>query len=110
MTVIFSFFKIVVPDRYLFSFTAYFLVGYLCYDYIHYATHHWPMKGPIGKFLRTYHLKHHHGEKGLRYGVSNPLWDHIFGTYLSPYAKSKKNEREVVLEENSFREVILKSY
>ncbi|MEC7182316.1 MAG: sterol desaturase family protein, partial [Bdellovibrionota bacterium] len=93
MIPIFSFFKAVVPDRFLFSFTAYFLMGYLCYDYIHYATHHWPMKGPIGKFLRTYHLKHHHGEKGLRYGVSNPLWDLVFGTYLSPYSKKKQDKR-----------------
>ena len=36
---------------------------------------------PLLHFLKVYHLQHHYGAKGLRYGVSSPLWDRVFGTY-----------------------------
>lgn len=54
--------------------------GYLAYDMIHYATHHFSMKGKIGKFLRSYHMVHHFKHPELGFGVSNPLWDYVFGT------------------------------
>lgn len=63
---------------------AAFLVGYVAYDTIHYATHHWPMKGPVGKFLKEYHLRHHYIDEDRAYGVSSPLWDHIFRTAIPP--------------------------
>lgn len=57
-----------------------FIAGYLAYDMIHYATHHAPMRGRIGKFLKQYHMKHHYVDGDHGYGVSNPLWDHVFRT------------------------------
>lgn len=63
---------------------AAFLVGYVGYDTIHYATHHWPMKGPVGKFLKEYHLRHHYIDEDRAYGVSSPLWDYLFGTSIPP--------------------------
>ena len=54
--------------------------GYVCYDSIHYATHHFQMKGRVGKFLKTYHLRHHYSDDHSSYGVSNPLWDYVFRT------------------------------
>ncbi|CAN5563088.1 hypothetical protein BH10BAC6_BH10BAC6_10300 [soil metagenome] len=57
-----------------------FIAGYLAYDMIHYATHHMPMRGRIGKFLKQYHMKHHYVDGDHGYGVSNPLWDHVFHT------------------------------
>ena len=57
-----------------------FIVGYLIYDYIHYATHHFPMRNRAAKYLKHYHLKHHFSGEGGRYGVSSPLWDVVFGT------------------------------
>ena len=77
-------FALVVPAPWLDPFLAFFIVGYLCYDYIHYGTHHFPMRHPALHFLKLYHLQHHHGAKGLRYGVSSPLWDLILGTYPPP--------------------------
>jgi sterol desaturase/sphingolipid hydroxylase (fatty acid hydroxylase superfamily) len=68
------------PDRYLDALFASFMVGYLCYDYIHYATHHFAMTSKVGKFLRSYHLKHHFQHAPARFGVSNPLWDYLLGT------------------------------
>jgi sterol desaturase/sphingolipid hydroxylase (fatty acid hydroxylase superfamily) len=57
-----------------------FVLGYVSYDSIHYATHHLPMKSKIGNFLRVYHLRHHYEDEFTAYGVSNPLWDYIFRT------------------------------
>lgn len=57
-----------------------FMVGYLCYDMIHYATHHFAMRNGIWKELKRYHLKHHYKTPEQRFGVSSPLWDIVFGT------------------------------
>jgi sterol desaturase/sphingolipid hydroxylase (fatty acid hydroxylase superfamily) len=54
--------------------------GYVLYDSIHYATHHFPMKSGIGKFMKEYHLRHHYNDEYTGYGVSSPLWDYIFRT------------------------------
>ena len=56
------------------------LLGYVAYDTIHYATHHWKMTSTIGKFLKEYHLKHHYTDPDTAYGVSNPFWDYVFFT------------------------------
>jgi sterol desaturase/sphingolipid hydroxylase (fatty acid hydroxylase superfamily) len=77
-------FSSIFPYKYIDVIMAFFLVGYLCYDYIHYATHHFPMTSPIGKYLRKYHLQHHYSGEQSKYGVSSPLWDYIFGTVTGP--------------------------
>src|SRR5256886_9785240 len=33
--------------------------GYLCYDMLHYATHHLAMKSGVWLWLKQYHLRHH---------------------------------------------------
>jgi dihydroceramide fatty acyl 2-hydroxylase len=58
-----------------------FLTGYLIYDLTHYATHHLPMSGRYGKFLKKYHALHHFKTPEQRFGVSSPLWDFVFRTY-----------------------------
>ena len=70
-----------LPDGHNYIFTAAFLVGYLGYDYIHYATHHFSMKSKIGRFLKRHHFHHHFADHSVKFGVSNPFWDFIFGTY-----------------------------
>ncbi len=57
-----------------------FILGYLAYDMIHYATHHWPMRSGYLKYLKRYHMQHHYKTPGQRFGVSSPLWDIVFGT------------------------------
>lgn len=68
-----------------------FILGYVAYDSIHFATHHMPMKGKIGKYLKEYHLRHHYNDEHTAYGVSNPLWDYVFST-VPPHIKEEKNE------------------
>jgi sterol desaturase/sphingolipid hydroxylase (fatty acid hydroxylase superfamily) len=57
------------------------VAGYLAYDMLHYATHHFPMRRPYLKFLKRYHMQHHFTTPDRRFGVSSPLWDVLFGTY-----------------------------
>lgn len=87
LSVFYFLYSLVVPAAYLNSFLSGFLIGYLCYDYIHYATHHFPMKSKVGKYLRKYHLQHHASCPDGKYGVSSPLWDYVFGTVESKLSK-----------------------
>lgn len=74
---LFIFFKTAMGAPIVYPFFAGFLIAYLCYDYIHYAIHHFNLKSSIGKKLRRHHLIHHvHDDK--MFGVSSPLWDVIF--------------------------------
>jgi len=54
--------------------------GYLCYDMLHYATHHFPMKRGVWLWLKQYHLRHHYKDDQIGYGISSPLWDYVFRT------------------------------
>jgi sterol desaturase/sphingolipid hydroxylase (fatty acid hydroxylase superfamily) len=57
-----------------------FLVGYVGYDMLHYATHHLPMKwGPL-RWIKRHHMLHHYATPDARYGVSTPAWDAVLGT------------------------------
>ena len=82
--VLWALFALVFPAKYLGVIMAFFMVGYLCYDYIHYATHHFAMTSKVGKYLRKYHLQHHYAGERSKYGVSNPFWDYVFGTTKGP--------------------------
>lgn len=57
-----------------------FGMGYLAYDGTHYATHHFRMTSRWGKWIKRYHMIHHHTGANARWGVSSPLWDWVFGT------------------------------
>ena len=69
-----------IIDTSAFGVFAGFIFGYVVYDSIHYATHHFTMRSGIGKFLKEYHLRHHYHDDHSAYGVSSPLWDIVFGT------------------------------
>ena len=84
MGILYAGFGLVVPTKFLEVFMSAFIVGYLCYDYIHYATHHFPMKGGVARYLKKFHLQHHFRHERAKYGVSSPLWDIIFRTLEGP--------------------------
>lgn len=54
--------------------------GYVCYDMLHYATHHLAMKRGTWLWLKQYHLRHHFKDDHVGYGISSPLWDYVFRT------------------------------
>ena len=57
-------------------------MGYICYDMIHYYVHH---AGSFNffQYMKIYHQKHHHKDPDNGFGVSSPLWDLVFGTFLN---------------------------
>jgi sterol desaturase/sphingolipid hydroxylase (fatty acid hydroxylase superfamily) len=59
-----------------------FISGYLWYDLTHYATHHFPMRRGYLKYLKRYHMQHHYKTPDRRFGVSSPLWDVVFRTFV----------------------------
>lgn len=71
-----------------------FLCGYVAYDMLHYATHHRRMSLPVLRWLKRNHLLHHHGPPDERFGVSSPLWDHVFRTHPK---RAPKREHEARL-------------
>lgn len=73
--------------------------GYLCYDMIHYATHHFSMKRGIRLALKLYHLRHHYKDDGAGYGVSSPLWDFVFRTRSQQPRQRGDLRREAIADE-----------
>lgn len=57
-----------------------FLIGYLFYDTTHYAIHHFNIHNKFWLTIKNHHSKHHYQNPNLGYGVSQPIWDYIFGT------------------------------
>jgi dihydroceramide fatty acyl 2-hydroxylase len=63
-----------------FAFAIGFYVGYLFYDMTHYHVHHHRPKTAAGRRLREAHMRHHFQDHTTGFGVSMPLWDHVFRT------------------------------
>lgn len=80
MALLWGLFELLIPAPWTQPFLACFIVGYLSYDYLHYATHHFAMRHPLLHRLKQYHMKHHFSGVPGRYGVSSPLWDLVFRT------------------------------
>lgn len=70
-------------DHWFFPLVGAFIIGYLFYDLIHYATHHFAMRDGIWKRLKRYHMQHHYKDPKAKFGVSSPLWDIVFQTTAS---------------------------
>lgn len=62
-------------------FFAFFALGYLIYDYTHYATHYVRPRTAWGRWVKKSHMMHHYVSDTIRYGVSSPLWDFVFATH-----------------------------
>jgi sterol desaturase/sphingolipid hydroxylase (fatty acid hydroxylase superfamily) len=79
-TLFFFFFSLFMSGAVHLVFFGGFMFGYVCYDEIHYATHHAPLKSPFWLKLKHHHIRHHFLDPYRGYGVSSPLWDLVFGT------------------------------
>jgi fatty acid desaturase len=78
--VFYAVFRAALGPTWVEPFFAFFAVGYLLYDYIHWASHRVVFRNRVGKFLKRHHALHHFETPDARWGVSSPLWDHIFRT------------------------------
>jgi sterol desaturase/sphingolipid hydroxylase (fatty acid hydroxylase superfamily) len=57
------------------------IAGYFFYEYLDYQAHHGTSRGRLTRYFRKYHLQHHHYDATVRYGVTSPLFDYLFGTF-----------------------------
>ncbi|MBK6987580.1 MAG: sterol desaturase family protein [Bacteroidia bacterium] len=84
----FFLFKLVIGSVLVAPFFIGFLAGYLFYDMVHYAIHHYNFKSKFWLNLKQHHMLHHYKDMDHGYGVSSKLWDYIFRSDF------KKNESE----------------
>ncbi|WP_266368605.1 sterol desaturase family protein [Tellurirhabdus rosea] len=59
-----------------------FLVGYAGYLFVHFIVHAYQPPKNFFKWLWINHAVHHYKSTERNYGVSSPLWDYVFGTYM----------------------------
>ncbi|MCY2685994.1 sterol desaturase family protein [Salinimicrobium sp. TH3] len=78
-SVLFIIYRSLLGDL-VFGFLAGFLVGYAAYLSIHYSVHAFKVPNNSLKILWHHHAIHHYRESDRAFGVSSPLWDHIFET------------------------------
>ncbi len=71
-------FDLIFSRPQLFSFFPGFVTGYLVYDMMHYAMHHYNFKSSLMKRVKQHHMLHHYSDSSKGYGVSSSLWDKIF--------------------------------
>lgn len=57
--------------------------GYFTYEWLHFQAHHGRAKLPLLRYLKKYHLLHHYRTPDLRFGVTSPAFDFLFGTFRS---------------------------
>jgi sterol desaturase/sphingolipid hydroxylase (fatty acid hydroxylase superfamily) len=74
-----------------FGFFPGFFSGYLMYSFVHRATH---VMRPPKRFKKIWqhHSLHHYRYPDKAFGVSNTLWDKVFGTMPPTKVKGKKEE------------------
>ena len=53
--------------------------GYLAYAMTHHALHHWHADFAWLRRRKRWHARHHRVGQSACYGVTSPLWDHVFG-------------------------------
>lgn len=63
-----------------------YLAGYAFYDWVHWRAHRRPIPanafGRYEAMVRKHHFVHHFHAPLQNHGVTTPLWDHVFGTYV----------------------------
>jgi sterol desaturase/sphingolipid hydroxylase (fatty acid hydroxylase superfamily) len=59
------------------------IAGYFAYEWLHYQAHHRAPRLKLLRYLKKYHLLHHHSSPEMRFGVTTPFVDYLFGTYQS---------------------------
>jgi sterol desaturase/sphingolipid hydroxylase (fatty acid hydroxylase superfamily) len=57
------------------------IAGYFFYEYLDFKAHHGTSRGRLTRYFRKYHLQHHHFDATVRFGVTSPLFDYLFGTF-----------------------------
>lgn len=78
-TILLFLFELILA-QYAFAYLAGFVTGYAMYLVVHYTVHMYPPPPNFLKALWINHSIHHYSENEILFGVSQPLWDYVFGT------------------------------
>jgi sterol desaturase/sphingolipid hydroxylase (fatty acid hydroxylase superfamily) len=72
-------------------FVAGLLVGYVAEEWIHHSCHFYSFKGRFFRHLKSRHHYHHsrHGSDSI-FGLSNGMWDAVFGTTMDAAERSRR--------------------
>ena len=57
---------------------------YLYYELLHRLEHVNGGFSPYGRWARKHHFYHHFHDPTTNHGVTSPIWDRVFGTYVAP--------------------------
>ena len=70
--------------------TAGVMTGYWWYGVVHHMVHHHSNTASPSYFndLRAWHMRHHYSPKRGNFGVTTPIWDHVFGTTIRGQGKA----------------------
>ncbi len=66
------------------AFVAGFVGFYGAYELVHRLEHVWAGVGPYGRWARRHHFYHHFHDPSMNHGVTSPIWDLVFRTYVRP--------------------------
>ncbi len=61
-----------------------FVSCYALYELLHRRLHTHAPANAYGRWARRHHFHHHFGNPRSNHGVTTPLWDLVFGTYVRP--------------------------
>jgi hypothetical protein len=75
---------LLVGPRRALSFVLGFGAMYTAYEVEHRRTHTHAPRGAYTRWTRRHHLYHHFGNPKMNHGVTSPIWDRVFGTYVEP--------------------------
>jgi sterol desaturase/sphingolipid hydroxylase (fatty acid hydroxylase superfamily) len=70
-----------------------FHAGYFFYEWLDYQAHHGHPRSRLIRYLKKYHLQHHHVDGNRCYGVTSPLFDLLFGTFHLERQRASKQAR-----------------
>lgn len=71
------------------------LIGYVMYDMMHYGLHHAKVSKGYLANCRFQHMQHHGSCPNMRFGVTSPVWDLVFGTMPNTPRKFAPPKRAV---------------
>jgi len=93
-TLFYFLFSLFLQQKQLYAFFPGFLLGYLVYDMLHYAMHHYNFKSGLMKRIKQHHMLHHYQNPEKGFGVSSSLWDEILRSQFPKTAKKVDDLQE----------------
>lgn len=61
-----------------------FVITYVFYEVLHRRVHTVAPGWAYTRYMYKHHLLHHFGSPKTNHGVTSPIWDHVFRTFVKP--------------------------